>query len=82
MLHEFITANRGELLARTRAKVAARPAPRATLDELKNGVPLFLNQLVDALLVASPSAETIGAIAPSRSFTRSIDASTTPPPKP
>jgi len=62
MLREFISANRGEILARTRAKVAARPAPRATLDELKNGVPLFLNQLVDALLVASPSAETIGAI--------------------
>jgi len=62
MLREFISANRGELLARTRAKVAARPAPRATLDELKNGVPLFLNQLVEALRVASPSADTIGEI--------------------
>jgi signal transduction histidine kinase len=62
MLREFINANRGELLARTRAKVAARPAPRATLDELKNGVPLFLNQLVEALRGASPSAETTGEI--------------------
>jgi signal transduction histidine kinase len=61
MLREFIDANRGELLARTRAKVAMR-MPQATLDELKNGVPLFLNQLIEALRVANPSAETIGAI--------------------
>jgi hypothetical protein len=56
MLHEFISANRGGLLARIRAKVAARLAPRPTEDELKNGVPLFLDQLVDALSLASPSA--------------------------
>jgi signal transduction histidine kinase len=62
MLREFIVANRGELLARTRAKVATRTAPRPTLDELKNGVPLFLNQLVEALRVTTPSVEAIGAI--------------------
>ncbi len=68
MLGEFISANRVELLARTRAKVATRLAPRATLDELKNDAPLFLNQLVDALRVAKPSAEAIGVI--ERSATR------------
>src|SRR5580698_1505546 len=62
MLREFISANRIELLARVRAKVVARLAPWPTVDELKNGVPLFLNQLVEALRVAKPSAEAIGAI--------------------
>jgi signal transduction histidine kinase len=62
MLHEFISANRGELIARTQAKVAARLAPKATEDELRNGVPLFLDQLVEALDAAIPSAAAIGAI--------------------
>jgi signal transduction histidine kinase len=62
MLHEFIRANRANLLARTRAKVAARESPQATEEELKGGVPLFLDQLVEALGVATPSADTIGAI--------------------
>jgi signal transduction histidine kinase len=62
MLREFISTNRTELLARIRAKVAARLAPLPTVDELKNGVPLFLNQLIEALCLARPSAETIGAI--------------------
>jgi signal transduction histidine kinase len=62
MLHLFIREHRREIIARTRAKVAARPAPRPTEDELKNGVPLFLDQLVEALRLSSPSVETIGAI--------------------
>ena len=62
MLRDFIDTNRGELLARTRAKVASRLAPRPTVDELKNGVPLFLNQLVEALRLANPSHDAIGAI--------------------
>jgi signal transduction histidine kinase len=45
MLHEFITTHRQGLIERTRAKVALRPAPRATPEELLNGVPLFLTQL-------------------------------------
>jgi len=45
MLHDFIEIHRRELIERTRAKVALRPAPRATEDELENGVPLFLTQL-------------------------------------
>jgi hypothetical protein len=49
MLHEFITANRGELIARCRAKIASRPAPRPTDMELEHGVPLFLDQLADTL---------------------------------
>jgi signal transduction histidine kinase len=49
MLHEFISSNHDELTARARAKVAARPWPPASPDELENGVPLFLTQLSETL---------------------------------
>jgi hypothetical protein len=49
MLHEFITINRGEIIRRCRAKVATRSVPPPTKAEIDHGVPLFLNQLVDAL---------------------------------
>ncbi len=49
MLHEFLINHRDELIKRTRAKVARRPAPRATEYELVHGVPIFLSQLADAL---------------------------------
>jgi signal transduction histidine kinase len=55
MLFEFITANREELIARTRAKVARRLAPKPTELELMSGVPLFLDQLVETLGL-SPSS--------------------------
>ena len=49
MLYEFITLNRDEIIRRCRAKVAKRSAPPPTLAEIDHGVPLFLEQLVDAL---------------------------------
>ena len=49
MLQEFITQNRTELVAACRAKVAARPLPVPTPEELDSGVPLFLDQLADIL---------------------------------
>jgi signal transduction histidine kinase len=49
MLYEFLETHRGELIARTRAKVAARLAPRPTENELECGVPLFLDQLGETL---------------------------------
>ena len=49
MLHQFLTEHRDELIKRTREKMAERPAPRASENELKNGVPLFLEQLVQTL---------------------------------
>jgi signal transduction histidine kinase len=49
MLHQFISANRDELIRRCRAKVAERSVPPATPAELDHGVPLFLSQLCDAL---------------------------------
>jgi signal transduction histidine kinase len=55
MLFEFITANREVLIARTRAKVAKRLAPRPTDRELASGVPLFLDQLAETLRRAPSS---------------------------
>jgi signal transduction histidine kinase len=49
MLHEFIASNRDTIIARCRAKIASRPAPRPTDFELEHGVPLFLDQLTDSL---------------------------------
>ena len=49
MLHEFLTSKRAEIIARTRAKVAARAVPRASEAELTQGIPLFFDQLIDAL---------------------------------
>jgi hypothetical protein len=60
MLHEFLAANRAIIIARTRAKVAARPAPRATEEELLNGIPLFLDQLTTTLRLAHASSNAIG----------------------
>jgi hypothetical protein len=49
VLHEFLTSNREELIRRCRSKVRRRDSPPATSSELEHGVPLFLDQLVDAL---------------------------------
>jgi hypothetical protein len=49
MLHEFVTVNREEIVRRCRAKVASRPQPPATVEEINHGVPRFLDQLVTEL---------------------------------
>jgi len=49
MLHEFLTANKADLIARCRVKVAQRRAPQATELELEHGIPLFLSQLITTL---------------------------------
>jgi signal transduction histidine kinase len=53
VLHEFLSSRRELILERARAKVAARPTPRATENEI-DGIPLFLDQLI-AILRFSPS---------------------------
>lgn len=58
MLYEFLTVYRDELIKRTREKVVRRMAPRATNEELENGVPLFLSQITETLRLAeSPRPE-------------------------
>ena len=49
MLHEFIARNRNEIIRRCRAKVASRSVPPPTPAEIDHGVPVFLDQLRDAL---------------------------------
>ena len=48
MLH-IITENREEILRRCRAKVASRSIPPPTHGEIDHGVPVFLDQVRDAL---------------------------------
>lgn len=63
MLHEFIALNRDEIIRRCRAKVATRSVPPPTIAEIDHGVPLFLNQLVDALRLGLSSSDAIGSSA-------------------
>jgi signal transduction histidine kinase len=51
MMHEFLSANREELIDRCREKVAQRAAPEATKDELEHGIAHFLDQLIATLEV-------------------------------
>ncbi len=54
MLHEFLGIHHEEIVRRARVKVATRSAPRASNDELENGVPLFLSQ-IEAVLRSEAS---------------------------
>ena len=49
MLHEFLSANREELISRCRVKVAQRHVPGAIGRELEYGIPIFLTQLTEVL---------------------------------
>ncbi|MCU1276742.1 MAG: histidine kinase-, gyrase and HSP90-like ATPase family protein [bacterium] len=73
LLHQFLTDNRAELIARCRAKVAKRPAAKPTGEELKHGVPAFLAQLTRTLLASSASErrDISGPAEPGRSAVRS-----------
>ncbi len=51
MMHEFLAANRTELIKRCKDKVAQRPARKATEQQLEHGIPLFLEQLIRTLQI-------------------------------
>lgn len=55
MLHEFLTENRAELIARCRAKVALRSPSHANEEELAHGITVFLDQLIKTLEVEQTS---------------------------
>ncbi len=57
MLDEFIAKNRETIIARTQARVASRTLPTPTEVELRNGLPIFLDQLGDALRIAKSSTK-------------------------
>jgi signal transduction histidine kinase len=60
MLHEFIAINRDEIIGRCRAKVALRSVPPPTELEIDHGVPVFLDQLRDALRLGEITSPEIG----------------------
>ena len=49
MLFEFLRDPRDEILVRSRAKLTGRQVPTPTAAELANGLPLFLDQLINIL---------------------------------
>ena len=52
MLDEFLIANRDAIIARAQARVASRMDPKSGHAQLVNGIPVFLDQLGDALRLA------------------------------
>jgi signal transduction histidine kinase len=55
VLDVFIAENRDAIIQRTRSRVASRAAPKPTDGELTNGIPIFLDQLGNALRLARTS---------------------------
>lgn len=55
MLHEFLEVHRTMLIDRCRLKVAQRPVPAATNAEVEHGIPLFFEQLIEALRIEQTS---------------------------
>jgi signal transduction histidine kinase len=58
-LSEFIGVYRDDIIRRCRAKAATRSAPPPITAELDHGVPLFLDQLVEALRLGEVSSPEI-----------------------
>ena len=56
MLSQFITLNRDEIIRCCRAKGTTRSIPPPSEGEINHGVPLFLDQLVDALHAGGTSS--------------------------
>jgi hypothetical protein len=59
VLHDFITENRDEIITRCRAKVATRSVPPPTNAEIDHGVPVFLDQLRNALRLGETTSPEI-----------------------
>lgn len=55
LLRDFLDANREEILARSRLRVVERNSPPTTDVELVHGLPIFLDQLREALRKAAAS---------------------------
>ena len=63
MLHDFIARNRDEIISRCRAKVATRSVPPPTAVAIDHGVPVFLDQLNDALRLGDSDSSHISGTA-------------------
>jgi signal transduction histidine kinase len=56
VLGDFITSNRSAIIKHAQTRVATRTSPKPSEAELRNGIPVFLDQLGDALRLAETSA--------------------------
>ncbi len=56
MMHDFLSSNRDDLAARCRTKVGQRSGRLATEVQLRDGIPLFLDQLIRTLRVEQTQA--------------------------
>jgi signal transduction histidine kinase len=77
MLHEFLTSNRQILIDRCRSTVADRSGLNMAAHQFAHGVPVFLDQLVNALVIeqrSGPPRQGLAQQAPTRS---DIDVGTT-----
>ncbi|AME27422.1 histidine kinase (plasmid) [Burkholderia sp. PAMC 26561] len=54
-MHDFLLDNHKALIERCRKKVAVRPGRATTEEQLQNGVPLFLDQLIQTLRIEQTS---------------------------
>lgn len=61
MMHRFLANHRSELVDRCKAKVGRRPARGATDEQLRNGIPIFLEQL-ERTLKAEEGGEALESI--------------------
>lgn len=59
-MHRFLANNRDELIERCKEKVARRPLRSATEQQLANGVPLFLDQLIRTLSAEEDNETALG----------------------
>jgi len=55
VLESFARSNRATIIERARERVSKRTSPKATEADLTNGIPVFLDQLCDALRRAESS---------------------------
>ena len=55
VLDQFLISNRDAIIVRARARIALRRSPKPTEHELANAIPVFLDQLGDALRKARSS---------------------------
>ena len=62
MMHAFLANNRDELTARCRVKVSKRPSRTATHEQLSNGVPLFLEQLIRTLIAEEAGIDDVALL--------------------
>jgi signal transduction histidine kinase len=70
-LHDFIVANRDEIIERARRRVSARTAARASDTKLEHGIPIFLTQLVTALEQLDSSNPVLPGLSSTQSITDS-----------